>query len=200
MGLISVTLPSDGTTIDAADYNTPITTIVNTINGNISTDNIAASSITNTQVAVAGLNTTKIYNPYKFSVYRLAAQTPGTGNVVQFDTKTFDTGNNVDVTTNKGRFTVPISGFYQFNAQLVFTTSGANQDAGIIINKNGSQLNYGNTAVNMYAGATAPGVTVSIFVQLVAGDYIEVAARGNLPLDVRYTTQNVFSGYLVSTT
>ena len=46
MGLISVSLPSDGTTIDAADYNVPITTIVNTINGNITGDNIASSSVT----------------------------------------------------------------------------------------------------------------------------------------------------------
>jgi len=50
MGLISVTLPSDGTTIDAADYNTPITTIVNAINGNISTDNIATNSVALTKL------------------------------------------------------------------------------------------------------------------------------------------------------
>ena len=46
MGLISVSLPADGTTIDAADYNVPITTIVNTINGNITGDNLGSASVT----------------------------------------------------------------------------------------------------------------------------------------------------------
>jgi len=46
MGTISVSLPSDGQTIDAADYNVPINTIVSTINGSINADNIADSSIT----------------------------------------------------------------------------------------------------------------------------------------------------------
>lgn len=44
MGTISVSLPSDGTTADVADYNTPITTIVNAINGNLDNDNISESA------------------------------------------------------------------------------------------------------------------------------------------------------------
>lgn len=40
MGTISVSLPSDGTTADVADYNTPVTTIVNEFNGNIDNANI----------------------------------------------------------------------------------------------------------------------------------------------------------------
>lgn len=63
MGSVSVSLPSDGQTIDAADYNTPINTIVNEFNGGIDNTNIAAaaaidgsklatSSVGNTQLAV----------------------------------------------------------------------------------------------------------------------------------------------------
>lgn len=44
MGNISVTLPIDGTTAEVADYNTPITTIVNEINGNLDNSNIAAAA------------------------------------------------------------------------------------------------------------------------------------------------------------
>lgn len=40
MGTISVSLPSDGTGADVADYNTPITTIVNEFNGNIDNANV----------------------------------------------------------------------------------------------------------------------------------------------------------------
>lgn len=44
MGTVSVSLPSDGTTADVSDYNTPITTIVNAINGGLDNANIASSA------------------------------------------------------------------------------------------------------------------------------------------------------------
>jgi len=44
MGTVSVSLPSDGQTIDAADYNTPINTIVSEINGNLDNSNIASDA------------------------------------------------------------------------------------------------------------------------------------------------------------
>lgn len=44
MATISVSLPSDGSTADVADYNTPITTIVNEINGNLDNANIKAGA------------------------------------------------------------------------------------------------------------------------------------------------------------
>lgn len=64
MATISVSLPADGQTIDAADINTPINTIVADYNGNIDNTNIAsganiagsklaANSITNTQLATS---------------------------------------------------------------------------------------------------------------------------------------------------
>jgi hypothetical protein len=48
MGTVSVTLPADGTTADVADYNTPITTIVTAINGNLDNNNI--SSVSGTKI------------------------------------------------------------------------------------------------------------------------------------------------------
>lgn len=44
MATISVSLPTDGTTADVADYNTPITTIVNEINGNLDNANIKSAA------------------------------------------------------------------------------------------------------------------------------------------------------------
>ncbi|UOF80523.1 concanavalin A-like lectin/glucanase [Caudoviricetes sp.] len=44
MPIISVTLPSDNTTADVADYNLPITTILSTLNGGLDDDNIASLS------------------------------------------------------------------------------------------------------------------------------------------------------------
>lgn len=44
MPIISVTLPSDNTSANVADYNTPITTILSTLNGGLDDDNIASVS------------------------------------------------------------------------------------------------------------------------------------------------------------
>ncbi len=44
MPIISVTLPSDNTSANVADYNTPITTILSTLNGGLDDDNIASLS------------------------------------------------------------------------------------------------------------------------------------------------------------
>jgi hypothetical protein len=60
MANISVSLPSDGETIDVADYNTPITTIVNDYNGNIDNSNIAtAAAISGTKIADATITDAK---------------------------------------------------------------------------------------------------------------------------------------------
>lgn len=53
MSTVSVTLPSDGTTADVSDYNTPITTIVNAINGNLDSSNI--SSLSGTKITAGTL-------------------------------------------------------------------------------------------------------------------------------------------------
>ena len=51
MGTISLSLPSDGNTIDAADVNTPFNTISAVINGNLDNDNIAtAAAISGTKL------------------------------------------------------------------------------------------------------------------------------------------------------
>jgi len=61
MANISVSLPSDGETIDAADYNTPITTIVSEINGNLDNSNIASgAAIAGSKLANTSVTDSKI--------------------------------------------------------------------------------------------------------------------------------------------
>lgn len=50
MPIISVTLPSDDTTADVADYNGPITTILSTLNGGLDSDNLANSAVTTSKI------------------------------------------------------------------------------------------------------------------------------------------------------
>jgi len=55
MGTVTVSLPSDGSTADVGDYNTPITTLVNEFNGNIDNANIkTGAAIATSKIATDG--------------------------------------------------------------------------------------------------------------------------------------------------
>lgn len=57
MGTISISLPADGETIDAADFGTPITTIVTEINGGLDNANIkSAAAISGSKIADASID------------------------------------------------------------------------------------------------------------------------------------------------
>ena len=63
MGLISLTLPNDGETIDAADVNTPFNTISTVINGNIDNANIKTNAaIDGTKIADNSIPASKMLN------------------------------------------------------------------------------------------------------------------------------------------
>lgn len=63
MGLISLTLPNDGETIDAADVNSPLNTIATAINGNLDNANIkTAAAIDGSKIADNSIPNTKMIN------------------------------------------------------------------------------------------------------------------------------------------
>lgn len=145
--------------------------------------------------------------PYKFSAYRSAALNTGTGyNVINHDTKVFDTGTNFDVTTNKGRFTAPAAGFYQFNwaagASGAVGAAGAN-NIQTALYKNGAIAAQGSFADMRDTEAGANTISNgSEVLQLSAGDFVEVYIRCSAGAVAMAVGQayNRFSGYLISAT
>ena len=139
-----------------------------------------------------------ISNPYKFRARRVAAfnSTSSSLSLIQFDTEDFDTNNNFDVTTNKGRYTVPVSGFYQINARSGSANAGGYATCAIY--KNGSLLQIG-PQVNASAVISAG---ISDTFQFNAGDYIEIYHRHDAvsACEVTAGSQAFFSGFLVSRT
>lgn len=135
-----------------------------------------------------------LFNPYKFSVYRNAALNATSSNtLIQYDAKEYDTGSNVDIVTNKGRFTAPIAGFYHFNARVdLSSTLGA-----IFLYKNGAEFKRGNDL--RYTGVT--GLVLSVDVQAAANDYFEiyVLAGGTVAMATG-AALNYFQGFLISAT
>jgi hypothetical protein len=139
-------------------------------------------------------------NSYKFSVYRSSAWTSsnsGNGSVVQYDTKKFDTGSNVDIVTNKGRFTAPVAGFYWFVGTAGNTTAGGGGAANLHVN--GSIAAWGTDSL----GDTAVGkpAQVTALLQLSANDYVEVYYfGGGGSTGLTGSTFVYFQGFLVSET
>lgn len=132
-------------------------------------------------------------NPYKFRARRTAALNSSAGNAIllPYDAEDFDTNNNLDITTNKGRYTAPVAGFYWFNAYVnMAATSNV-----LSLYKNGSVYQRG--------AQTGSGGTVSSwFVQSGANDYWEIYFFGanTVAVDVTATLQPFFEGFLISRT
>lgn len=150
-----------------------------------------------TGIADGAVTPPKWTNPYKFRARRVAAFSTSTSafKKVTFDTEDFDTNNNFDVTTNIGRYTAPVAGFYQFNARL--SVNGQNQSL-IALYKNGSIYQRGSHQ-NV---AQTVGVDYADTVQLAANDYVEIYVYTDTANAIEVTTgsQAYFSGFLVSET
>lgn len=162
---------------------------------------ISNDAIINRHILTGNLYTSKVYNPYKFLAYRNAARSSGASAfiAVQHDTDVFDTGANHDAVTNKGRFTAPVAGFYQFNATT--SVNSGSSDTLICLYKNGSRYIDGN---RFSTGGPINQSVLSTMIQLAANDYIEVylftASSVALVVGIGTSMSNFFSGYLVSAT
>ncbi len=164
--------------------------------GTIGSAALAANSVTNSQIASGALYTSKVYNPYKFSYYRNGGFTAGSPSLITFDTLVFDTSSNYSVST--GKFTAPVSGFYQFNAAVGLSLA----DTSLIytsLYKNGS-LNVVGTNFFTGGGPGTNSATVSALIQLAQNDFVQVNCYGAGATGVTGSTITWFNGFLVSAT
>lgn len=174
-------------------YGIPIS--LGTMNGSY----LAANSITNSLIATGNLYTTKIYNPYKFNVFRNAALNSGSSGfaVITFDNVNFDTSGNYNTST--GKFTAPVNGYYYFSSRACVTTGSTNRFF-ILLYKNGSEILRGND--NSGVSGAPNGSNVSGILSLNAGDYIQVFNYYATTASALETGTNTcyFTGFLVSAT
>lgn len=205
MGTIITSLPTDGSTADVSDYNTPITTIVNELNGNLDNANIkSAAAIDGSKLAddsilaakIVGIdrsNLTTDSNPYKFSAYRNSAQNTGSSayGKITFDTENYDTNSNFA----SGTYTAPVAGFYHFSLTVTCVING---DARLALYKNGSIHRVGTRTFT--GGAATLGLTLACDLSLAANDTIEIYVYGSGGA-VSTGAENTFlDGHLISRT
>jgi len=134
-------------------------------------------------------------NPYNFSytinsTATIVATTPST---LICTGLSYDTGNNYSTTT--GRFTAPIAGFYQFNAQVDF---GSSSGGWASLWSNGAEV-YRGVRQNVSSNVTM-ACSISVVLQLNAGDYIQLGYYSFTATTTENNSGTFIQGYLVSAT
>lgn len=198
MANVSVSLPSDGDTIDVADYNTPINTIVTDYNGNIDNSNIAtAAAIAGSKLANGSVTPTKWTNPYCFRAYASGATTltDATFVVIALATENYDYSNNFASNT----YTAPVAGVYHFNGSVTHTTASSGPtEATTAIFVNGTRAGTGSD----FPASTSVALTWNIAVDLLLaqGDTVDMRhyqdSGGNEATNTG-TALTWFAGHLV---
>lgn len=191
--------------VDTINESTPANGV--TIDGlNIKDSAINTASAVGTAAIATGIQIVdKMKNPYKFRAYLTGAQTLTAGAYTRLlcDTKSYDTGSNVDVTTTKGRFTAPIAGYYHFNGLAQIAASGTTHFT-IALYKNGAVHSTGSSiATTAEVNTINSAVNVSDEISLAANDTVDlmVYCNGAVALNVATPAAfNYFSGFLVSNT
>jgi hypothetical protein len=173
----------------------------------IETDSFYVSSVVNAIPATAGAVNSTYLAAGAVQQTNLAAGVAGNGPAfrvvlnnnqsftsavstkVVFDTKTFDTNNNV----SSGTFTPTVAGYYQINAGIYFTLStGSFTNARIQIYKNGSL--YSRGTMIFFSGTDIAISTSDLVYCNGSTDYIEIYGYAG-----GTTTGQVFVGSLTNT-
>lgn len=141
------------------------------------------------------LSTASLQNPSKFSVYRAAAFNYASPGRVDMDTKLFDSNNEVDIVTNKGRFTAKRAGFYFCTAGYGVNANGSGFQA--YLYKNGAPAVQGSSYIQA-GGSWTNQFVVSGLIYLAVGDYIEPWFYGSGSAATTGSSTCYFQGFLVS--
>ena len=155
-----------------------------------------------TGIANMATSTTSISNPYKFAAQNAVTQniTDSVATKITFGTEKFDTNNNFASST----YTVPVTGFYQFDANVQVAGSVSTLAASsVILYKNGAALyNNGLYPTNATGSSVFLAQSINILESCTAGDTLEVYAFGDVVGGVPQVSsgQATFSGFLVSQT
>jgi hypothetical protein len=161
---------------------------------------LVANSITQGTVDTSG-NLTMNGSVYALnpaaSAYGTTQSIPtGTNTLLAYSNTSFDRKSNYNNTAGNYKFTVPVSGVYDINAEcFVQATSGNNHS--ITIYKNGASLKGINSYLST-AGTPIFNMKIHCLAQLTAGDYIQVYVFQDSGASQTFTLSD-FDVHMVST-
>lgn len=180
MGLISPQQISDGTTIDAADVNTPINTIANEVNGSLDANNLADDAVTTAKIADDAVTDAK--RPRLLSARATTATTNSLSNAtfetVPFETEDYDPEGWHDTSTNNDRVTVDEAGLYLVVATVSMAGSASGDLRAVRIKKNSTVI-ANEYRPQAFDGSYAITISISAVIDAAASDYFVVDAYQN---------------------
>jgi hypothetical protein len=147
-------------------------------------------------------NSGEVSHPWQscINVYRTTAVSPAVNGAIIFNSKRLD--NNTDYSTSTGKYTAPVDGVYQLNAQVGFDGGNGQDDSMYIyILKNGSTLVSQATINPKYHTISGVELTYALAgtVSANAGDYfqVELADIGASGAPNMIGSATYFSGHLI---
>lgn len=159
-------------------------------------------------IAGAAVTPPKWTNPYKFRAYRSAtvSVTDNTSYDIIFDTEEFDT--NSDFNTTTGQYTVPVTGYYQINANARINGSSGTGwlwHATLILFKDSTSIDDAQLYVYDQGRFTFITLHIGGLYYLTAGEVLKVRAYADKNVVANWTLTGTaaatnFSGFLVSET
>jgi len=211
MGLITYTNLEDGTPVTANVFNERFAQVIKEINGLLDQNNLADNAVTSSKYADGSLTNNKIddntITPQKLSAIAFDVQsaasnqniTAGTMTKVALSVLNYEYGgDNFDISNQ--RFIAPVSGVYQLNGRVTFTTA-ANLAGNFIymdLRVNGVTRLIG-TNINA-GGNNSTGIVAAGAVYLNAGDYVEMWAKRDTQNGQLTGSQSELSGFCVGAT
>lgn len=214
MGLINITDINTGDDATAELWNARFATLVNVINGNIDSANLADSAVTSAKIASSAVTSGKLAdqavtsaklqdgisvadnasNPYKFEAHAPSGSIQNQTKTVIYPTETFDTGGNYDAST--GVFTAPADGYYFFSGSTSWN-SGANATHAIQLVVAGGT--YVGTEITSSAAGNFAGTASGLY-KMTQGQTAYVQAYSSYTGTGQGIGGGSFSGFMVSAT
>lgn len=185
MSTVSLSLPSDGDTIDASDVNTPFNAIVAVVNGNIDSTNVAAGGLTPANL-VSGTGTSWGWQSWTPTLTNWTIGTGGSagttakyiqiGKTVHFYIRS-TLGSSGQSVGNNANFTLPVtaSSFYGTGSNPIGTMYDSNNDWGIVVAV--ASTSTANLIFGVSSGSyvQASGTTSSVPFSWAAGSYFSAS-------------------------
>jgi len=110
---------------------------VNPPSGSVGTSQLQDGAVTSAKLASGAVSNAPAI------IGTLSADISATNNAdtkITFNTRTLDTDNCLDITTNTGRFTPTVAGYYFFNAKVGYDINADTEKVQILVRKNGSEF------------------------------------------------------------
>ena len=195
MALINITPIQDGTTAQASQVNTPLQTIVDEFNGNISSVNLANGAVTTNKLGDGEVTPAKL-SPIAFHA-TFPSQANTNGEFTKLNATAVVQNNGGAYDGSSATFTAPHTGLYFFKIRSAYAGSNTNDRAFLALSVNDSVSGVTSRDEDLEVTAVRRTLGASFVKRLQEGDEVEAFIFRTTTTGA-YDTSGSFSGFLVA--